>query len=819
MSLFNFTSIRDKLIAITMISCVISLAAAGSIMILYSWDTHKESTAYRLSVLATVLGDRSRAALVFDDAALVQENLQSLKFEPDILLACIFSSTPQSTLSNTDSKRIVGEHLQRAGQRKDCSTAQMNTVTDADSYHYDEQGNIFIHKPILFEDELLGEISIYSDSSVIEQKIWLDTIIILIVIVLGISIAYVLIRKLQRIISAPILELSDTATRISSDSNASIRANKYSNDETGKLVSAFNNMLDTIENQNKSITNVKNNYLALYDKNPMMLFTLDDNGIIISVNEYGAMHLGKSVDETIGTKFCDIVFKEDIKKTKSFIKNCRAGNEQQVHRKEIRITDSNDKTIWTRSTARCIVNEDQKNNILFVCEDITEQKKLSEKLSFQASHDALTGLVNRREFEQRIHRAINTAQKDGAEHALFFLDLDQFKVINDTCGHLAGDHLLKELVSVINPLIRQGDTLARIGGDEFGVLLENCALNQASNVAEQIRQKINNFKFIWNKAEMGVGVSIGVVPITNTTTSITVAMSDADAACYIAKEAGRNKIHIYQHGDEEIASRHGEMAWVTRLQDALTNDRFTLMAQQIVGNKDSNENSLHIELLIRMLDKDDSIISPNQFLPTAERYNLSPEIDRWVIRTAFAWLHEQPQVLERLGLCSINLSGNTLSDEAFSDYLLQQFKRYDIPSHKICFEITETSAISNLEVALRFFHSFSNDLNCKFSLDDFGTGHSSFAYLKNMPVDFVKIDGQFVRDITTDPIDMAMVRSINEIAQIMGKKTIAEFVENEQILKQLKLIGIDYVQGYHIAKPVALDEFSKTNSSDYKKTQ
>ena len=817
MSLFNFTSIKDKLIAITMISCAISLIIAGSIMIVYSWDTHKENTVNRLNVIASVLGNRSSAALVFDDASLVQENMQSLKFEPGILLACIYAIDKHSNPSASTMKRLVGEYLQKADQRKTCNTTMLRFSAGSDRFHYDELNNIFIHQPILFEDEPLGEISIYSDYSIINRKVMFDATIISVVIVLGISVAFFLIRRLQRVISAPILELSDTATRISSDTNTSIRAKHYSNDETGKLVNAFNNMLDTIENQNRTLTHVKNNYLALYDKNPMMLFTLDENGIIISANEYGAMHLGISVEDILNRKFYDFVFEDDIDRTMALVDECKKDLEE-VRRSEIRITDADGRMIWTRSTARCIVNEEQNNNLLFVCEDITEQKKLSEKLSFQASHDALTGLVNRREFEHRINNAISSVKQEQTEHALFFLDLDQFKVINDTCGHLAGDHLLKELASVINPLIRQGDTLARIGGDEFGVLLENCALNQASNVAEQIRQKINDFKFIWDNKELGVGVSIGVVPIDENTSSITVVMSDADAACYIAKEAGRNKIHIYQHGDEEIASRHGEMTWVTRLQDALSNDRFTLMAQEIASNKEPGTESLHIELLLRMLDDDGSIISPDQFLPAAERYNLSPDIDRWVIRTAFSWLNNHPQTLQRLGLCSINLSGNTLSDERFSEFLLQQFKTHDIPSHKICFEITETSAISNLEVALRFFHSFSNDLNCKFSLDDFGTGHSSFAYLKNMPVDFIKIDGQFVRDITNDPIDMAMVRSINEIAQIMGKKTIAEFVENEQTLKQLKLIGIDFVQGYHIARPVALDEFSTNDSPGHQKS-
>ena len=814
MSFLNFNTIRGKLIAITMISCVISLLVAGTAMILYSWGSHKENAINHLNVLSTVLSDRSKAALVFDDKVLISENLKSLNFEPGVLLACIYSYD-----SLTGELELAGQYQSQHNQRQKCPLKPLTSIAETSDHNHDQFDNIYVHRAIIFEAEKLGEIVIHSDHYLVTQKVLLDALIILLIIALGMTVAYMLIRNLQRYISAPIQQLNKTVTRISEKNDASIRARRFSNDETGKLVSAFNKMLDTIEEQNNSLTIVKNNYLSLYDKNPMMLFTLDANGTIISVNEYGSMHLGMDRDEVLNTRFYSLVFDDDIEDSKQFINEC-GNNKEQVQRKEIRVNDINDKTIWTRSTARSIVNEDGEYNILLVCEDITEQKKLSEKLSFQASHDALTGLVNRREFEQRINRAIEISRDDSEqEHALFFLDLDQFKIINDTCGHLAGDHLLRELVAIINPIIRQGDTLARIGGDEFGVLLENCAINQAAHVAEQIKQKIYEYKFIWDNKELGVGVSIGVVPINSHTKSITIAMSDADAACYIAKESGRNKIHIYKQGDEEIAIRHGEMAWVNRIQEALNNDRFVLMAQSIASTSDIKNGPRHFEILIRMLDDEDNMISPGQFLPAAERYNLSPEIDRWVVSNTFKWFSENDEQLEMLDLCSINLSGNTLSDDGFSDFLLQQFEQFRIPSEKICFEITETSAISNIDIAQRFIHSFSNELRCKFSLDDFGTGLSSFAYLKSMPVDFIKIDGQFVRDIINDPIDMAMVRSINEIGQIMGKKTIAEFVENEQILKQIKLIGIDYAQGYHISKPVPLSDLVEQGTSDFEEAR
>ncbi len=792
-----------------MISCVTSLVVAGSIMIAYSWNLHIESTVNRLQSLSTVLGDRSKAALAFDDTAQINENLQSLKFESEILLACIYLNE-----KSLNKKNLVGEYLSDAKQKQKCSLKSVlenNSISESKtkSFSRDQFDNIYIRKNIILGDSKLGEITIYASQKIMRRKILLDAAIIFMIVILGVTVAYLLIINLQKYVSVPIQQLSRTATIISKKNDTSIRAENHSRDETGKLVTAFNNMLNTIENQNKSLTIVKNNYLMLYDKNPMMLFTLDADGLIISVNEYCCTHLGKTINTLLNTKFSKLILENDIEAAKIFIHSSKIKN-NQVQRTELRVTGINDKTIWTRSTAQSITNENGEKNILIVCEDITEQKKLSEKLSFQASHDSLTGLVNRREFEQRTNSAIKESYKNpGLEHALFFLDLDQFKIINDTCGHLAGDHLLRELVSIINPLIRQDDTLARIGGDEFGILLKNCALNQAAYIADQIRKKIHTYKFIWGEKELGVGVSIGVVPISNNTTNITIAMNNADAACYIAKESGRNKTHIYKQGDKEIATRHGEMAWVNKIQEALNNNQFILMAQAISNVKNPDLDTMHFEILIRMLDENDNIIAPEKFLPAAERYNLSPKIDRWVVNNTFEWLSQNKKQLAALDLCSINLSGNTLSDDSFSEFLLQQFSHYKIPSEKICFEITETAAISNFDVAQRFIHSFSNELRCKFSLDDFGTGLSSFAYLKNMPVDFIKIDGQFIKDIINNPIDMAMVRSINEIGQIMGKKTIAEFVENKQILKQLQLIGIDYVQGYHIAKPVPLDQIGK----------
>lgn len=796
MSFLNNSSIKNKLIAITMISSIFSLIISGSVLIAYSWSTNKDSSINRLHVLSSVIGDRSKAALAFNDDVLIQENLHSLSFEPSVSFACIY----------TVSGQLAGEYLKSEKQEGRCHEFLIPTPADSYSYLTDDNGNIFIHHDISMDGETLGEITIYSDSKILKQTIIRNTEIIIIIILVGISISYFLIVRLHKYISGPIQRLSSVAKNISTHNDFTIRAEKESNDETGLLVDTFNEMLTTIGQNNSVLSEARDNYLALYDKNPMMLFTLDYNGVVRSANEFVADHLGIAQSNLVGKSINNLVINEDIENTEELITKCRM-NPEHVQRCDLRVSDINGQILWVRATTRNITEADGSQNILFVCEDVTEAHTLTEQLSYQESHDSLTGLINRHEFEHRVGIALEKSRTMGQEHALFFIDLDQFKVINDTCGHIAGDHLLRELVTLLSPVIRQNDTLARLGGDEFGVLLENCALSKASGVADLVLKKINDFQFTWEQTSFSIGASIGVVPMNKHTSSITLLMTDADAACYIAKGQGRNRIHIYGPGDEEIASHHGEMKWVNRIQDALNNDKFVLLAQPITPlAKNKTPELMHYEILIRMLDDDSSLIAPDEFLGIAERYNLSPAIDRWVIRNAFDWLQKNPENLEVLELCSINLSGNTLSDDSFSSYLLQQFETYKIPSHKICFEITETAAIANLEVAQRFINSFRNDLNCKFSLDDFGSGLSSFAYLRTLPVDFLKIDGVFVRDITSDPIDLAMVKSINEIGKIMGKKTIAEFVENESILKQLELLGVDYAQGYYISKPIALNE-------------
>ncbi len=545
-------------------------------------------------------------------------------------------------------------------------------------------------------------------------------------------------------------------------------------------------------------------YRALYDDNPSMFFTVDAAGTVLSANNFAAEQLGYSVEELVGKPLLKLHPAADRETGRRHIEQCFQKPEI-LHRWEICKQRRDTSRIWVRVTARIVADVDGRPSALIVCEDVTEARQLSDQLSYQASHDPLTGLVNRREFERRLERTIHQARGEQAEHALCYLDLDQFKVINDTCGHVAGDELLRQVGGVLHHGIRKRDTLARLGGDEFGVLIKHCAPENARKVAEGLRKAVAELRFLWESTSFKIGVSIGLVAINDLSEDGTALMAAADSACYAAKDQGRDRVHVYHADDTELARRQGEMQWVSRIHSALEENQFYLTYQPIAPIQNGNGAGTHYELLLRMMDENQKLILPGAFLPAAERYNLIHQLDHWVAGTAFRWLAEHRGHLDRLHLCSINLSGHSLGDRKFLEFITVELGRRDIPAEKICFEITETAAISNLPSATRFIKEL-RKLGCRFALDDFGSGLSSFAYLKNLPVDFLKIDGLFVKDIVDDPIDLAVVRSINEIGHVMGKRTIAEFVENEAILDKIRAIGIDYAQGYHIGHPQPIAE-------------
>jgi len=446
---------------------------------------------------------------------------------------------------------------------------------------------------------------------------------------------------------------------------------------------------------------------------------------------------------------------------------------------------------------------------VMVFHDVSKERRLRRALAYQASHDALTGLINRREFENRLNEALLTARADeDTTHVLLYLDLDQFKLVNDTCGHQAGDRLLKQITGILQTRIRTSDAIARLGGDEFGILLQDCNAERAEKIADSLRQAIREYRFEWQDGAMNVGVSIGIVEINSSSESITSVMSAADVACYAAKDSGRNRVHMYQTG--AAPERHREMQWVSRLTRAVEENRLELYYQPIVPIGANRDPRGHYELLVRMRDENGRLVLPAEFIPAAERYNVMSMIDRWVVSQALGALaHYRTDGDVRHGYTiSINLSGTSLNDDRFLEFLINELQGYDLSPGAVCFEITETAAISNLHNVVHFMREF-QARGCQFSLDDFGSGLSSFMYLKNLPVDYLKIDGQFVQNMTTDRVDRCMVEAITQIGHAMGIKTIAERVESAEVLACLADIGVEYAQGIYIAMPESVESLSR----------
>jgi len=510
---------------------------------------------------------------------------------------------------------------------------------------------------------------------------------------------------------------------------------------------------------------------------------------------------GRRIDEVLG-----VVDEATREATESPIVRCLREGQTLGLAQHTALLTRGAKEIAIQDSAAPI--RDRAGNLIgavMVFHDVSKERRLHRALHYQAIHDALTGLINRREFENRLTAAVESVRSDSdARYSLLYLDLDQFKLVNDTCGHPAGDQLLRQITGVLQSRVRDADTLARLGGDEFGILLHGCGIDQATRIAENIRQAIRDFRFVWQDGILGVGVSIGIVEITLETATAANVMSAADVACYSAKESGRNRTEVYK--PDEVPERHREMHWISRLTRACDESRFELFYQPIVPIGATTHEREHFELMLRLRDDAGTVIAPAEFIPAAERYNIMPAIDRWVVR------HALERVVHRNGsgmkpyTVAINLSGNSLNDEHFLEFLIAQLTSHSLTPGAICFEITETAAIANLGNVVYFMRELKSR-GCHFALDDFGSGLSSFMYLKTLPVDYLKIDGQFIENVARDPVDRSMVEAISQVGRAMGIRTIAERVESEAVLLQLARLGIGYAQGYYIAEPSPIGAF------------
>jgi diguanylate cyclase (GGDEF)-like protein/PAS domain S-box-containing protein len=459
-------------------------------------------------------------------------------------------------------------------------------------------------------------------------------------------------------------------------------------------------------------------------------------------------------------------------------------------------------------SASPILSDDGKmRGVVLVFRDVTEQRRLSGEVAYRATHDALTDLVNRSEFETRLQRLLQKSREDHSEHTLLHIDIDQFKLVNDTCGHAAGDQLLQEIAKRFTEVIRARDTLARLGGDEFGIILEHCSADQAQRVAQQICDDLEHSRFRHVGQGVCIRASIGLVPLNERWASSAALLQAAETSCYAAKEGGRNRVHTWFDTDTAVRRHHGEIQWAMRIENALQENRFELHAQRIEAlSRESpglSVEGLRVEVLLRMVEANGAPVLPGAFLPAAERYHLASRIDRWVLRHALEWLNELSNV-SKIQTLSINLSGQSVGDRAFHRHAIELLTAAG-PGlcERLCFEITETATVTNLTEAARFIEQI-RSLGVQMALDDFGAGASSFGYLKSLPVDYLKIDGQFIRDLIEDPLHEAAVRCFVDVAKIIGVKTVAEFVDRAEVLARLREIGIDFAQGFLLHRPEPL---------------
>lgn len=459
-----------------------------------------------------------------------------------------------------------------------------------------------------------------------------------------------------------------------------------------------------------------------------------------------------------------------------------------------------DGTFWARVSLAPVV-VDAAPHLLLTATNIDEHRALTERLSYLATHDALTELCNRREFERRLSEALaqRTARDDPPDFALLYFDLDQFKVINDLSGHMAGDQLLVELVLALRLHMREGDLLARLGGDEFGLLAFDVDEAEATALAERLRRCIDAVRFVWQRRTYSVSASIGLVMVDHPGLSLADVMAWADTACYQAKENGRNRVHVYRD-DDDSTRRHGEMEWVNRLRTAMEQGRLLLDYQEIVPIADDAGAGAHVELLLRLRDETGAVIMPGTFLPAAERYGLMPAVDRWVIHTAVSHFHELHPEGADLRTCAINLSGATIEDDDLADFILDCIAEHGVPADRICLEITETVAVRSLLKAAGVIARL-RAAGCQIALDDFGAGMSSFSYLKNLPVDIIKIDGSFIRELDSDPMNRTIVSAIVQIGHQAGLRVVAEWVEDAHTRSVLAELGVDYGQGFGLHRP------------------
>ena len=576
-------------------------------------------------------------------------------------------------------------------------------------------------------------------------------------------------------------------------------------DELQTLSQNFQAMLDSLNHKEHELSSEKERLEITLKSIGDGVITTDSNGLITYLNPMSELLTGWGNHAAQGMHITK-VFKIYNESTMEPVDNPALKSMQyrkifSLANHTVLLNRAGEKLSIEDSGAPIVDQNGEMIGSVLVFHDATEARLLRKRLTWQALHDSLTGLKNRQAFENKLDELIEQNYHDQTlQHSMIYIDLDQFKIVNDTVGHSAGDELLKQIANILQSQVRDSDLLARIGGDEFSILLDNCPTENAESIAEKIRTAVYKHRFIWEDRVFDIGTSIGITQIHGNISKADV-MSQADVACYIAKENGRNRVHIFKSDDQVLSQEFSKLDWANRIKRALEDEQFVLFAQKIVPLQNNNHKKAY-EVLVRLQPPNEPLISPDQFLPAAERFNLMGELDIYIVKKAVKWLNQN---INEIDLLNINISGQSLDDVYFNNALLEILEENPETNKKICFEITESTAITHMSASISFLHSIKNH-GCQLALDDFGSGFSSFGWLKTLPVDYVKIDGTFILDVLNDRVDAAMVKAIHQISDEMNIETIAEFVENQDVSDWLKQIGIDYAQGYHYHKPTSLED-------------
>ena len=538
-------------------------------------------------------------------------------------------------------------------------------------------------------------------------------------------------------------------------------------------------------------------YRLLYDENPALLIELSAHGGVDSVNKYGARLLGYSPEALADTNLLTLLDLQDVVFAGQIIDDLfHKGKETTVA--ELKFKHADGHSVWMRLAGRVIV-EGPEPKALLACKDISENRKLSDEVAYHASHDALTGLINRREFERTLHLTLSELSKLDQQGALLLIDIDMFRLVNDAAGHKAGDALLQGVAARLKKTLRQRDVVARLGGDEFAVLLPDCQENQVLRAAEDLLAAITQASFVWQDREFMLQAHVGVVMLDGRVRDVGEVLSTAEASCVEAKAEPNGNIAFATGETSALKRRREAIRMLDEIRAAMAEDRLALF-HQVIKPTTRSDSYQHCEILIRLMCHNGDLLPPGLFLPVAEQYRLMRELDQWVINAVFKWFAGRRDVLHQMSLCSINLSGQSVGDPNMQGFIRERVMIYRLPPGKFCFEVTETAVMEDIGRSINFIEALRRD-GFKFAIDDFGSGLASFGYLKRLPVDFVKIDGMFVKDIEEDDTHEAIVASIDQISKVMGKETIAEFVENDRVARMLAGIGVDYLQGYGIGRP------------------